>query len=68
MTNCTAVRGAPRGAPRKIEGDRCVPYGVSIPLKLADALDAEARALGQSRTDYVLTIFRARTAARPNRK
>ena len=58
MTNCSAIK-RPNNRPRIDATDRRVPFGASIPAKLADAFDAMATKLGRTRSDLVREALEA---------
>lgn len=58
MTNCSAIK-RPNNRPRLDATDRRVPFGVSIPAKLADAIDALATKRGRTRSDLVREVLEA---------
>lgn len=58
MTNCSAIK-RPNNRPRIDATDRRVPFGVSIPAKLADAIDALATKRGRTRSDLVREVLEA---------
>ena len=58
MTNCSAIK-RPNNRPRIDATDRRVPFGVSIPAKLADAIDAMATKRGRTRSDLVREVLEA---------
>lgn len=58
MTNCSAIKRL-NNRPRIDATDRRVPFGVSIPAKLADAIDALATKRGRTRSDLVREVLEA---------
>lgn len=56
MTTCSAIRQ--RGRPR-IDGERRVNYGISLPCGLADRLDKAAAKAGKTRSDFSREILEA---------
>lgn len=58
MTNCSAIK-RPNNRPRIDASDRRVPFGGSIPAKLADAFDAMATKLGRTRSDLMREALEA---------